>query len=88
MRWGKAGCSESCLSGLEGAGRRPTRASAHGAALPPYATHLLESGVNLCVIQVWLGHTSPTTTAIYTHLTHKAEVLATEALDQLTAGMP
>jgi site-specific recombinase XerD len=87
MRWGKAGCSESCPSGLEGAGRRPTRVSAHGAALPPYATHLLESGVNLRLIQLWMGHTSPTTTAIYTHLTRTAEVQATDALDQLTAGI-
>jgi integrase/recombinase XerD len=52
-----------------------------------WATHLLESGVNLRLIQIWLGHASPTTTAIYTHLTRKAEVLATDALDQLTAGM-
>ena len=88
MRWGKAGCSASCPSGLEGAGRRPTRVSAHGAALPPYATHLLEAGVHLRTIQVWLGHRSPTTTALYTHLTAKAEQLATAALDALTAGMP
>jgi integrase/recombinase XerD len=44
--------------------------------------------VNLRLIQVWLGHTSPTTMAIYTHLTQRAEVLASAALDQLTAGMP
>jgi site-specific recombinase XerD len=53
-----------------------------------WATHLLESGVNLRLIQIWLGHTSPTTTAIYTHLTQKAEALASAALDQLMAGMP
>ena len=41
-----------------------------------WATHLLESGVNLRVLQLWMGHTSPTTTAIYTHLTRNAEQLA------------
>jgi len=44
--------------------------------------------VNLRLIQVWLGHTSPTTTAISPHLTHKAEQLASVALAQLTAGLP
>jgi site-specific recombinase XerD len=34
-----------------------------------YATHLLEAGVNLRIIQSILGHTTPTTTAVYTHLT-------------------
>jgi site-specific recombinase XerD len=53
-----------------------------------WATHLLEAGVNLRLIQVWLGHRSPTTTALYTHLTRKAEQLASEALEQLTVGMP
>lgn len=53
-----------------------------------WATHLLESGVNLRLIQVWLGHASPQTTAIYTHLTQKAEQLATAALEALTAQMP
>lgn len=36
-----------------------------------YATHLLEAKVNLRVIQEILGHRSPATTAIYTHLTEK-----------------
>jgi integrase/recombinase XerD len=52
-----------------------------------WATHLLEAGVNLHLIQVWLGHTSPTTTTVYTHLTRKAEQQASVALDTLTAGL-
>ena len=34
-----------------------------------YATHLLEAGISLRLIQDYLGHTSPKTTAIYCHLT-------------------
>jgi site-specific recombinase XerD len=44
------------------------------------ATHLLEAGVNLRLIQEYWGHKTPTTTAIYTHLPLKADAMARDAL--------
>lgn len=52
-----------------------------------WATHLLEVGVNLRLIQVWLGHESLRTTALYTHLTDKAQVAAIASLNQLMADL-
>ena len=48
-----------------------------------YATHLLEAGVNLHIIQDYVGHDSPTTTALYTHLTATADARARETLTGL-----
>jgi site-specific recombinase XerC len=73
----------SCPSGLEGAGRKRTPVMVQRAALPPYATHLLEAGVSLRQIQVYLGHSSLQATAIYTHLTRKTEDVAAEAINRL-----
>jgi site-specific recombinase XerD len=52
-----------------------------------WATHLLEVGVNLRLIQEWLGHSSPATTSVYTHLTVKAEQLGAQAIDQLMSDL-
>jgi site-specific recombinase XerD len=48
-----------------------------------YATHLLEAGVNLRIIQEYLGHTSPTTTAIYTHLTSRTKTQSLDIINEL-----
>jgi site-specific recombinase XerD len=48
-----------------------------------WATHLLEAGVNLRLIQEYLGHSSPATTSVYTHLTVKAEQLGAEAINRV-----
>lgn len=48
-----------------------------------YATHLLEAGVSLKVIQQYLGHSSLQTTMIYLHLTDTAEANARETIEQI-----
>ena len=48
-----------------------------------YATHLLEAGINLRVIQFCLGHSSIQSTLIYTHLTQKAQSPAVEAINDI-----
>jgi site-specific recombinase XerD len=52
-----------------------------------YATHLLEAGVQLRLIQEILGHNSPQTTAIYTHLTGEVRAQLVDPLQALTQGL-
>jgi site-specific recombinase XerD len=52
-----------------------------------YATHLLEKGVNLRLIQEYLGHKSPKTTAIYTHLTTKVKDAGFIVINELTQDL-
>lgn len=52
-----------------------------------WATHLLEAGVNLRLIQSWLGHSSLRTTAHYTHMTQKVEAIAIQQLADLLAKL-
>jgi site-specific recombinase XerD len=51
-----------------------------------YATHLLESGVNLRVIQRYLGHAQLETTMVYLHLTQKGQEDAFSVINDLMKG--
>jgi len=52
-----------------------------------YATHLLEAGVNLRIIQSYLGHASPATTSIYTHLTSTTEAQTRHTINEMVADL-
>jgi site-specific recombinase XerD len=48
-----------------------------------YATHLLEAGVNLRLIQQYLGHSSLHTTTVYLHLTTASQEQAVARIETL-----
>lgn len=52
-----------------------------------YATRLLESGVDIRVVQILLGHANIATTAGYMHLTEPARGSLKKTLDKLMAGL-
>jgi integrase/recombinase XerD len=49
-----------------------------------YATHMLESGVDLRYVQELLGHSRPETTMIYTHVTRKTLLSIDSPFDNLS----
>jgi hypothetical protein len=52
-----------------------------------YATHLLEAGVSVLLIQQYLGHSSPSTTEIYAHVTRELREAALDPINGLTSGV-
>ena len=52
-----------------------------------YATHLMEAGVNLRIIQSYLGHASPITTALYTHLTSATDAHTSDKINEIVASL-
>lgn len=53
-----------------------------------YATHLLEAGINLRLIQRYLGHNSLGSTVRYTRLTPQIEAQAVQTINALMADLP
>jgi len=77
---------QDALRAARKASGRNKRASVH-TLRHSSATHLLEAGVHLRLMQAYLGHDSPTTTALYTHLTATADARARDTLAGLMGDL-
>ena len=53
-----------------------------------YATHLVEAGVSLQLVQRYLGHSSLAATYVYIHLTPYSRHQAVDVINQLMADLP
>jgi integrase len=78
---GNSGVQRAFRSALKSAGINK-KATVH-TLRHSWATHLLEAGINLRLIQTWLGHKTPATTSVYTHLTEKTKSAAAKTINAL-----
>lgn len=78
---GKASIQRAFYRALEQSGLR-RKATVHSLR-HSYGTHLLEDGVHLRLIQAYLGHKSPQTTMVYTHLTREVRATADDPVNRL-----
>lgn len=83
---GESGVQKAFRAALQESGI--TKAASVHTLRHSYATHLLEAGVDIRLIQRYLGHDSLATTFIYVHLTPQVQQEATATINGLMAELP